>query len=159
MLEKIISGGQTGADIAGLMAAKYHNITTGGYMPKGWITLGGPRPDYELTYGLKQHASASYAARTYANVQVSDGTLRIAFNFASSGELCTLKAIQKLKKPHLDVDLHNPRPIKDVIDWIEKYNIKTLNIAGNSEQTFAGSTGATLDYLCGLFSAMGFKVA
>ena len=35
---KIISGGQTGADMGGLLAAKDLGIRTGGWMPKGWLT-------------------------------------------------------------------------------------------------------------------------
>ena len=36
MLKKIISGGQTGADLAGLEAASYLGIHTGGKMPLGF---------------------------------------------------------------------------------------------------------------------------
>jgi hypothetical protein len=36
MIEKLISGGQTGADRAGLEAAKALGIATGGTAPKGW---------------------------------------------------------------------------------------------------------------------------
>jgi hypothetical protein len=35
MLERVISGGQTGADQAGLAAAKRLGVPTGGFMPKG----------------------------------------------------------------------------------------------------------------------------
>ena len=38
MLRKIISGGQTGADQAGLDAAIKHNIPHGGAIPKGKMT-------------------------------------------------------------------------------------------------------------------------
>lgn len=35
---KIISGGQTGADMGGLEAAREYGFPTGGYAPKGWMT-------------------------------------------------------------------------------------------------------------------------
>jgi hypothetical protein len=38
---KVISGGQTGVDIAALWAAKALGFQTGGMMPKGWRTRGG----------------------------------------------------------------------------------------------------------------------
>jgi Circularly permutated YpsA SLOG family len=38
LLKKIISGGQTGADQAGLRTAKRLGIETGGWMPQGWRT-------------------------------------------------------------------------------------------------------------------------
>ena len=37
---KVISGGQTGADQAGLVAARRFGIPTGGWMPRGWKTSG-----------------------------------------------------------------------------------------------------------------------
>ena len=40
---KIISGGQTGADKGGLIAAKKANIKTGGIAPKGFMTEAGKR--------------------------------------------------------------------------------------------------------------------
>lgn len=43
MIEKVISGGQTGADVGGVLAARLHHIKTGGWMPKGWKTLNGAR--------------------------------------------------------------------------------------------------------------------
>ena len=49
MIERVISGGQTGADQAGLAVAKRLGIPTGGCMPKGWLTEAGPRPDFAVT--------------------------------------------------------------------------------------------------------------
>ena len=37
MLSRIISGGQTGADEGGLMAAALLGIPTGGWMPRGFL--------------------------------------------------------------------------------------------------------------------------
>jgi hypothetical protein len=61
-------------------------------------------------YGMKEH-SGGYAARTEANVKDSDGTIRLAKNFKSAGEKCTLRAIKKwFRRPHFDVDASNPGP-------------------------------------------------
>jgi hypothetical protein len=38
MIERVISGGQTGADQAGWRAARAAGIPTGGFMPKGFLT-------------------------------------------------------------------------------------------------------------------------
>jgi hypothetical protein len=49
MLKKIISGGQTGADRAGLDFAIKNNISHGGWIPKGRKTEDGPLPErYQL---------------------------------------------------------------------------------------------------------------
>ena len=68
MVEKIISGGQSGADRAGRRAAKAYGITTGGAMPKGFLTEDGPRPDYAELYGAVELPPASYPERTRRNV-------------------------------------------------------------------------------------------
>jgi Circularly permutated YpsA SLOG family len=51
MPERVITGGQTGADQAGLRAAKAFGIATGGFMPRGFLTEDGPRPDFSELYG------------------------------------------------------------------------------------------------------------
>jgi hypothetical protein len=45
MLKKIISGGQTGADVAGLDVAIKHGIPHGGAIPKGRLTENGTLPE------------------------------------------------------------------------------------------------------------------
>ena len=75
MIERVISGGQTGADQAGLAVAKRLGIPTGGCMPKGWLTEAGPRPDLGATYGLEEAETAAYPERTERNVLASDGTV------------------------------------------------------------------------------------
>lgn len=147
MLKKIISGGQTGADIAGLVVAKQMGIPTGGTMPKGFKTLRGPEPDYAILFGIKEHNSQSYIPRTYKNVEDSDGTIRLAYNFNSAGEICTLNAINRYGKIYLDVNLAKPQEAQEVAKWILENKIKTLNIAGNSESTAPGTYQATKQYL------------
>jgi hypothetical protein len=131
MIIKIISGGQYGADVGGLAAAVRNNLETGGWIPKGWRTIYGSNPVLKHLH-LQQHTSDKYPPRTYLNVKESDGTIRFAFNFKSAGELCTLKAINQYKRPYIDVDLANPRPIEEVVKWIEDNKIETLNVAGNA---------------------------
>lgn len=135
MLRKVISGGQTGADQAGLYVAGNRGIEIGGWAPIGWRTSVGPNLLLKLL-GLKEH-KGGYKARTWENVKGSDGTIRLAVSFLSPGEKCTLNACRNHKKPHIDVDLLNPRQPKEVAQWIIKNRIKVLNVAGNAE----GGTG------------------
>jgi hypothetical protein len=60
ILTRIISGGQTGADIAGIRAAKRVGLETGGCLPRGCGTLDGPRREYIREYGMHEHRSSSY---------------------------------------------------------------------------------------------------
>lgn len=158
MLEKIISGGQTGADQAGLFVAKRFGLKTGGHMPKGWRTLSGPRIDFEKMFDMSEHHSPEYPPRTELNVKNSDGTVRLAGNFDSSGEKCTLAAIKKQNKPWFDVDLSDPPPPKDFVNWLNLNNIKTLNVAGNAESTFLRCNFLSSKYLSASFFLYGLEM-
>jgi hypothetical protein len=138
MIEKIISGGQIGADNAGLIAAEILKIPTGGFAPKNYMTMRGSNPLLKK-YGLIE-IDGGYRKRTWMNVEYSDGTIRFATNFHSPGEICTMNAIKNYKRPHIDVPMdkftgkiENPDEIRDaVIVWINTHNIKILNVAGNT---------------------------
>lgn len=152
MLEKICSGGQTGADIAGLKAAKAVGLITGGWLPKGCRTLEGSRPEYLIEYNMQEHASSAYPPRTEANVEMADATIRFASNFKSAGEKCTLRAIKWFKKQYLDIDINNPLSTDIVAEWIRDEKFKVLNIAGNSEETSPGIGVFVENYLKEVFS-------
>lgn len=141
---KVISGGQVGADIAGLRAAKRLGLETGGYLPLGWTTLDGPKPEYEEWYSCQEYRSPKYPPRTFKNVKSSDATVRFAYNFETPGERCTLKAIKKYERPHLDINcsiFDGSMMIKadeivaareEFIEWLEDNNVQILNVAGNA---------------------------
>lgn len=159
LLTMIISGGQNGADVAGLRAAKRVRLKTGGLMPKGFRTLDGPRPKYAELYGMVEHESRDYPPRTFENVRVSDATIRLARNFSSAGERCTLRAIEKYGKPYIDVacgPMMNEQ-VGEVIEFIRNHNPVILNIAGNSENTCRGIGNHVEQFLVRVFTQLGFK--
>lgn len=133
-------------DIAALRVAKACGIDTGGWMPKGFKTLAGPKPAYAMTYGMLEHESPKYNARTFSNVHGSDATLRLAHNFASPGEICTLKAILQYERPYYDVlfeliegEPHFAKSDKTpdhVRAWLVENKVEVLNVAGNSGEWF-----------------------
>ncbi len=157
MIHKIISGGQTGADQAGLLVARRFGLQTGGRMPRGFRTRTGFRPDLARLYGLIEDRSGSYWPRTVANVCDSDGTMRLAGNFHSAGELATMRALQQMRRPFLDVDLSWPPDVTDAARWIERYRIQILNVAGNSEETFPGAFTRSVEFLTCLFTSLGLQ--
>lgn len=135
LIEKVISGGQTGADQAGLYVAKKFGIETGGFAPKDFMTKEGTNKILlHRGYGLIE-STGGYKQRTWENVESSDGTIRLAISFSSPGELCTYNAIKKYNKPWIDINLLNPLPIEEVIEWILLNDIKVLNVAGNTQGT------------------------
>jgi len=154
MLTKIVSGAQTGADQGGLEAAKRFGLETGGWIPKGFLTEDGPRPDLADLYGIVEHSSSSYVPRTHANARDSDGTIRFAHNFYSAGEICTLKAIEQYGKPYYDVSVHAPQEHEKVARWILDNDIKILNVAGNRESKCPGLYEYTVNYLLEVFKCL-----
>jgi hypothetical protein len=144
ILKKVISGGQNGADIAGVIAAKKYGLLTGGTMPKDFRTLDGLMPYYAKLYGMVEDGSSSYRPRTIKNVFDADGTIRFATDFESSDEKLTWAAIVRYRRPWRDVYVGNPRlpwspaSISLIVNWIVDKRISTLNVAGNSEQTSPG---------------------
>ena len=147
MIRKIISGGQSGADIGGLIAAKSSGLLYGGYMPKGCLTENGPKPEYKIEYNIEESWSPQYHIRTNQNVWASDGTIRFANDFTTKGEICTFKAIKLHKKPYIDVDIWEPISIEEVITWIQANKIEVLNVAGNRESTAPGIQDFVVGFL------------
>lgn len=151
MLEKIISGGQDGVDHAALLAAASFGIQTGGWMTKDFRCHSGVGKERARIFGLKPVPhSYDYKVRTRWNVRDSDATLRLAADFSSPGEICTMKAISIYEKPHLDVMFMNGRATvneEDVAKWLIANNVKILNVAGNSEKTWPESTKVAKDFL------------
>jgi hypothetical protein len=154
MMTKIISGAQNGADQAGLRSAFDNEIPTGGYVSRNCRTLDGYKPHLIVKYNLIELPCDDYPTRTFKNVEDSDGTMRFASVWNSRGERCTLKAIKKYSKPHIDIDIFSPTEHDIVIRWIEDNSIQTLNIAGNSEKTCQGIGEFVYNYLDGLFKVL-----
>lgn len=123
-LSRVISGGQSGADRAGLEVARALGIPTGGTAPKGWRTEYGPDLDLRDVFGLVESESLGYDARTLANVRGSDGT--VVFGAATGGTGLTLGYCRVLEKPHL----HNS-DAATLRAWITEFDIKILNVAGS----------------------------
>ena len=155
ILEKVISGGQTGVDQAGLVASRENDIPTSGWVPKGYKTLNGCEEVELKRFNVVEHESSNYAGRTYANVRDADATIRLAFNFNSAGEKCTQKAILQYCKPSMDIDLNDVDADGHVVrirQWIITNDIKILNVAGNSHLTNPEAFSTAFVILHRLFS-------
>jgi len=151
---KIISGGQTGVDIAGLIAAKNNNLETSGHIPKGFLTLEGCKPEYHELYNLIETKTSYYPERTALNVKNSDCTLWFGENKQSNGKKCTFKNIIKYKKPYLDIDIGNMPKVDVIYQWMTNNDYNVINIAGNSESTSKGIQEKLENYLTELFSLL-----
>jgi predicted Rossmann-fold nucleotide-binding protein len=130
MLKKIISGGQTGADIAGLVAAIKHGIPHGGAIPKVRLTEDGVLPE---KYNLQELTTKSYPKRTEKNVVDSDGTVIFSHGKLTGGSLLTWKKAVEHGKPviHLDLETVTVEGAVDLLrGFIQENGIEILNVAG-----------------------------
>ena len=126
MIEKVISGGQTGVDRLGLEVAKVLGIPTGGTAPKGFKTEKGT--DLTLRdFGLVESRHVGYIARTEQNVLDADATV-IYGDPTSSGSKLTIQFLKKSGKPYII----NP-DIQQFVEFMVLNNVKVLNVAGNRE--------------------------
>ncbi len=153
-LRRVISGGQTGADQGGIMAAKAWGIQTGGVVPSGFRTQSGPAPWLGTEYGLIEDGSFAYPPRTRRNVSDADGTLIVASNPDSPGCAMTARFAAELGRPCFVARLEGPDSFLDsapqVLAWLRQYRIQVLNVAGNRDRTGTMHRIATfmlVDYL------------
>lgn len=128
-LRKILSGGQTGADKAGLEIAKELGLETGGTAPKGYRTESGT--DHSLKeLGLVESPYWQYQPRTKQNVKDADITVWFG-NIGSPGYWCTRNSARACHKLFIE----NPTP-EYFRELAESYEV--INIAGNRASTNLG---------------------
>jgi hypothetical protein len=137
MLERIISGGQTGADQAAWQTAQAFGLTTSGWMPKGFLTEAGPRPEFAKQYGAVEMQTDSYAARTEKNVRDSDATVWFG-ETTTAGAHDTVRACRKFAKPCMPVYQGASFEPSHVASWIAENQVNILNVAGNRESDEPG---------------------
>jgi hypothetical protein len=129
-LERIISGGQTGADQAALDVAVELGIPHGGWVPKGRKTESGPLPS---KYLLQEMPTDSYQKRTEQNVIDSDGTLIISHGDLTEGSDYTRRMAAKHGKPWIHIDANKQSletAVQMIRTWISGNDIEQLNVAG-----------------------------
>ena len=130
MTERIISGGQTGADQAALDVAIELGIPHDGWIPKGRKTERGRLPD---KYQLKEMPTDSYPKRTEQNVKDSHGTLIFSHGELTGGSDYTRKMAENIGKPWIHVDANKisiEAAVQIIRAWISGNDIEVLNVAG-----------------------------
>lgn len=135
--ERIVSGGQTGADRAALDFAIRHGYPHGGWAPRGREAEDGCIP---LRYQLTE-LEGGYRQRTRRNVEDSDGTLIVNRGALDGGTLATKEFAGKAGKPFFVTQVDEgvtAQMAADVLAWLQAHDIKTLNVAGPRESKRSG---------------------
>jgi len=151
--QKIISGGQAGADMGALIAARELKIESGGVAPRGWLTENGPQEQLLQGFGLTECDEDGYEARTRRNASISDGTL-IVGQHTSGGSGLTYETVRQLGKPlfllafekALNIQPEASR-LEEFRSWLKDHEIRTLNVAGNRESQSPGIADFTREFL------------
>jgi hypothetical protein len=136
MVERIISGGQTGADRGALDAAIELAIAHGGYCPRGRRAEDGRIPD---RYRLQETDSPEYAVRTAANVRAADATLLVTRGKPTGGSALTAGIARRHRAPLCHLDLARaPSPASQLASFLKEHDVRTLNVAGPRESHCPG---------------------
>lgn len=151
MIERVVSGGQTGVDRAALDAAMEAGLACGGWCPLGRRAEDGPIPD---RYPLTETDSARYLDRTRMNVEDSDATLIVTRRTTTGGTRLTAEHAERIGRPFLIVDLSVPEDaaVARLRDWLDENAVNVLNVAGPRESTRPGIHAAAAAFLCRLFA-------
>lgn len=130
MIQKIISGAQTGVDRAGLDFAIDHNIPHGGWVPKGRLSEDGIVP---AKYTVQEHPVAQYPGRTEWNIRDSDATAIFNMGLLNDerGCLLTVRLCKEQNKPFVVLPLAMDEDVlsRDLSALLTD-DIKILNVAG-----------------------------
>jgi Circularly permutated YpsA SLOG family len=162
MIKKVISGGQTGADQSGWRSAKAVGIDTGGWMPKGFLTEDGPRPEFAELYGAQEHQSPKYPPRTRANILWADATFIFEtsgskfLNGMSRGTQLAVGMLISYEKPSVIIATRlseppSPKSPPGVVAWLTEMEVRILNIAGNRESSAPGIGSWVEAYMTAVF--------
>lgn len=144
---KIISGGQTGADMGGLLAGKELGFETGGFVPKDFMTENGSEEKKLKKFGLKEineRGYLGYKKRTQMNIINSDFTL-LFMEKTSPGSILTINICRQEDK----ICLLNPDK-QDVKNILMKFSNKkevVINVAGNRESVSPGIEQRVKEFL------------
>lgn len=156
----IVSGGQTGADVAALQAAKECGLQTGGVAPADYITTAGAKPELGSEFGLQQlikskaSLSQMYVTRSKLNVDQSEAT--IAFRLQPSVGTdktigyCRDQSWKAVRGPNPSSVYRPCLVIKDVGDeekaaelvvkFLKAHNFSKVNVCGHRDDVTAGIT-------------------
>ena len=129
-VERIVSGGQTGADRAALDFAIKHGIPHGGWCPQGRSSEDG---EIDACYVLRETPLPDYAQRTEWNVRDSDGTVIFSIGVTlGGGSQATEEFAAKLGKPclHLSREADGDKAPGRLRQFIARHDIRVLNVAG-----------------------------
>jgi hypothetical protein len=130
VIERIVSGGQTGVDRGALDAALAAAFPCGGWCPAGRGAEDGRIP---ACYPLRELPGAGYRQRTRQNVRDSDGTAILCPGPPAGGTRLTALFCARERKPVVLIDATRRTPAQAaqlLAAFVERERVGVLNVAG-----------------------------
>jgi len=135
VIEKIISGGQSGVDRAALDVAMELGLACGGWCPAGRAADDGPIP---ARYPLQETSNIDHTVRTGANVRDSDATLMLNCGELQGGTAYAVETAKHMDRPVMVVDLDSPPELDMIVAWLGQHGVRVLHIGGPREGSRPG---------------------
>lgn len=148
-LERIVTGGQTGADLGALFAASASEIETGGYAPHNYRTEDGPA-EWLVDFGLLE--GGIYRDQYGFNIadDISDGS--IIFGKLTGG--CSIMR-EIIKMQHKKVLYIAGPPFvfrpDECATWMRSNQARKVHIGGNKESKTPGMQEAVQQFMLEVF--------
>ena len=149
---KILSGGQIGADVAALRAARRLGLATGGFAPAGFMTAHGRNPQL-AEFGLAPVGGGTlaqqYVRRSQMNVDAADATLAVRLEPSAGTDRTIGYAVCKrwaacadlapgataepaaAHRPVLVVQTLGEGAAPAIREFLHRRRVRTLNVCGH----------------------------
>lgn len=131
LVERIVTGGLTGAERAALEFAERHGIERIGWCPRGRSE---EERRFHVKHGLLETASGGWQVCTDLNVQQADATVV----FSTGGDLYgaaarALEFARQSRRPCLALERDNTEgdPVARLLTFLEQHRVRTLHVAGS----------------------------
>jgi Circularly permutated YpsA SLOG family len=162
-VKKVVSGGQTGVDQAGLRAAQTCGLECGGWCSPGQLCESGRIPSIFPLQETPEERSADApdiprSQRTEWNVRDSDATLILWPKLRverDQGTEWTIRCAGRYGRSLVVCDPDDPTAPAMITQWLRENSVHTLNVAGPSESVCPGIGAQSYSILLRVFSKGG----
>lgn len=157
-VERVVSGGQTGADRGALEAAQFDlgwapGVQVGGYVPRGRRAEDGRVP---ACFVMEETPESTYGARTMLNALRSNATVLFCHGARTPGTKQTYRLCREMDRPVRVFNLQLAKRVtiaNAVAAWVQSLEEtvedhgRTLNVAGTRESGAPGIQAAVREVM------------
>ena len=124
--QKIISTGDSGARIGGIVGAQRCDIPTGGVSPAGFMTAVGPKPILGKRFGLITHPWPEMAPSIMENIKTADSTVIFSTNVLNDEIILAVNFLEKESKIYCIIDPFSESAVATLSTFLENKKPKLV---------------------------------